>query len=101
MYKAIILPGAKEDIKEAAQWYNGKQKGLGKQFTQKVRSKIHQICENPKAVAVRYDETRCAVLEIFPFMVHFSINDKQKLVIISAVFHTSLNPESWSKRDDY
>jgi len=100
MYKAIILPHAKEDIKEAAHWYNGKQKGLGKRFTQEVRSKIGQICENPMSAAVRYDETRCAVIDIFPFMVHFSINDTQKQVIISAVFHTSLNPEKWSDRDD-
>ncbi|MCK4406601.1 MAG: hypothetical protein KAV44_02895 [Bacteroidales bacterium] len=28
MYKSIILPLAKEDIREAAFWYNEKQKGL-------------------------------------------------------------------------
>lgn len=27
MYKAIILPLAKEDIHEAAKWYNKQQKG--------------------------------------------------------------------------
>ncbi len=100
MYKAVILPHAKEDIREAAYLYNGKQKGLGKRFTQEVRSKIQLICKNPKAIAVRYDETRCAVLDIFPFMVHFFINERQKQVVISAVFHTSQNPEIWSKRDD-
>lgn len=30
MYKAIILPLAKDDIKEAALWYNKQQAGLGK-----------------------------------------------------------------------
>ena len=33
MYKAVILPLAKLDIKEAAKWYNDKQSGLGKRFT--------------------------------------------------------------------
>ena len=33
MYKSIILPLAKEDIKEAALWYEDKQTGLGKWFT--------------------------------------------------------------------
>jgi hypothetical protein len=32
MYKAIILPLAKEDIREAARWYSKKQKGLGEKF---------------------------------------------------------------------
>lgn len=98
MYQAIILPFAKEDVKVAAHWYNEKQKGLGKRFTQELRSKIQYICKNPKAIAVRYDKTRCTVLDVFPFMVHFSINEKQKTIVISAVFHTSLNPERWEKR---
>jgi hypothetical protein len=78
--------------------YNYKQKGLGKRFTQEVRSKVLYICENPKAIAIRYNKTRCVVLDVFPFMVHFSINEKQKTVIVSAVFHTSLKPERWQKR---
>jgi hypothetical protein len=30
MYKVLILPVAKQDIKEAADWYNSRQVGLGK-----------------------------------------------------------------------
>ena len=32
-YKAVISDSAKADIKEAANWYNKQQKGLGKRFT--------------------------------------------------------------------
>jgi plasmid stabilization system protein ParE len=98
MHKAIILPLAKEDIREAAHWYNDKKKGLGKRFTKEVRTKIKYICENPKAIAVRYDKTHCAVLDVFPFMIHFSIDEKKEIIIVSAVFHTSLNPKRWEKR---
>ncbi len=43
MYKPIILPLAKQDIKEAAKWYNDRKPGLGKRFTQHARqkSKVH------------------------------------------------------------
>lgn len=98
MYQAIILLVAKQDIKENAKWYEQKQEGLGKRFIKEVRSKISYIKINPMAVAIRYNEIRCVVLEIFPFMIHFSIDDVQKLVIISAVFHTSLSIDSWAKR---
>jgi plasmid stabilization system protein ParE len=98
MYKAIILPLAKEDIKEAANWYNDQKKGLGKRFTKEVRSKIWFVRKNPKALAIRYERTRCAVLHVFPFMVHYIIDEKHKMIIISAVFHTSLSPEQWKKR---
>jgi len=98
MYKSIILPLAKLDISEAAYWYNSKQKGLGKRFMAEVRSKVLFIRENPKASAIRYDNTRCAVLDVFPFMIHYTIDDANKTVIVAAIFHTSLNPNRWKKR---
>lgn len=98
MYKAIILPLAKEDISGAASWYSAKQKGLGKRFTGEVRSKVKFIRENPLASTIRYDDTRCAVLNVFPFMIHYAIDEPNKTIIIAAVFHTSLDPEKWTKR---
>jgi hypothetical protein len=49
-------------------------------------------------MVVRYDEMRTVVLSIFPFMIHFAIDDSKKTVIISAVLHTSRNPEEWKNR---
>jgi len=98
MYKAVILPLAKEDIKAAADWYDQQQKGLGKRFTKEVREKVNYIKENPKTIAIRYDETRTAVLNVFPFMIHFDIDHNKKTVLISAVLHTSRNPDNWKKR---
>ena len=92
MFKAVILPLAKQDISQAASWYNSKQNGLGKRFTNEVRSKVLYIQKNPEASAIRYGYTRCAVLNIFPFMIHYNIDKERKSVIINAVFHTSLNP---------
>ncbi|MCD4710429.1 MAG: type II toxin-antitoxin system RelE/ParE family toxin [Bacteroidales bacterium] len=98
MYKSIILPLAKEDIREATLWYNRQSKGLGKRFMDEVRGKIHFIKQNPKTCSVRYDNVRTAVLNIFPFMIHYTIDPDKKTVIVSAVLHTSRNPELWQKR---
>ena len=98
MYKAIILPLAKQDIKEAAKWYNERQPGLGKRFTRHVRQKVKFIRQNPTAVAIRYDDTRTAVLDVFPYMIHFTVDDENKLVIISAVLSTHRDPDMWMER---
>lgn len=98
MYKSIILPLAKEDIQEAATWYNKQQEGLGKRFTAEIREKVHFIRQNPKALNVRYDGVRTAVLNMFPFMVHYTIDEKNKAIIISSVLHTSRDPELWKSR---
>lgn len=68
MYKSIILPQAKEDILEAALWYDKKQKGLGKRFATLVREKVDFITQNPKSSNIRYDNVRTSVLMVFQFM---------------------------------
>ena len=100
MYKAVILPPAKEDIADAAAWYTSKQKGLGKRVVQEVRDKVLFIRQYPKATAVRYNNVRTAVINVFPFMIHYTINEKKETIIISAVFHTALNPDRWTKRNE-
>lgn len=98
MYKSIILLLAKEDIREAALWYNSRQKGLGKKFTAEVRETIHFIKHNPTASNIRYDHVRTAVLNIFPYMIHYTVDEENKTIVVSAVFHTSRNPKLWKTR---
>lgn len=98
MYKFIILPLAKEDIREAAKWYNKKSPGLGLRFTSEVREKVRFIKQNPLASNIRYDEVKTAVLNIFPYMIHYTVEEPKKIVLISAVLHTSRDPELWKTR---
>lgn len=98
MYKSIILPLAKEDIKDAAHWYNKQKLGLGKKFTTHVRKKVRFISENPEHIAIRYNTTRTALVDTFPYMIHFSIDEENKTVIISAIFATKDDPKKWTER---
>jgi plasmid stabilization system protein ParE len=98
MYKSVLLPVAKLDIQEAAKWYEARQPGLGKRFTEQVRKSVHFIRQNPSAIAVRYDNTRASIMDAFPYMIHFTIDAGQKLVIISAVLSTSRDPKMWANR---
>lgn len=98
MHKSIILPLAKEDIREAARWYNKQSPGLGKRFTAEVRESVQFIRQTPTACNIRYDKVRTAVLRVFPFMIHYTIDKASKTVVISAVLHTSRDPNEWKKR---
>lgn len=98
MHKVVILPPAVEDIKEAAAWYNEKKKGLGRRFTKAIRDKVLLIRQNPNIYPIRYDDVHTAVLDVFPFMVHYSVSDEEEMILISAVFHTSRSTDIWKKR---
>ena len=97
-YKVVILPLAKNDIEQAVDWYQQIQNKLGKRFTAEVRKKVKFIRKNPKATAIRYKNVRTALLDKFPFLIHYVVDDAGKTIIIAAVFHTSLNPDIWDKR---
>ncbi|SKC09113.1 type II toxin-antitoxin system RelE/ParE family toxin [Dyadobacter psychrophilus] len=98
MYKISILPLAKQDIQEAAIWYNEQQADLGKRFTKFIRSKVKRISENPQLYPVRYLSVRTAVVDVFPFMIHFVVNESDRTILITAVLHTSQSPEKWLER---
>ena len=96
-YKLIFLPKAKDELKDAYIWYEKQSKGLGKRFTENVRKKVKEIHNTPFAFAIKYDNTRTALVSKFPYLIHFSIPNQNDEIIISAIFHTSRNPELWIK----
>jgi len=98
MYKPVILPLAKQDIRDAAIWYNEQQPDLGKRFIQFIRSKVKRISENPQLYVVRYHAVRTAVVDVFPFMIHFLVNESDRTILIIAILHTSQSPEKWLER---
>lgn len=53
MFKSIILPSAEKDIREAAQWYNEQQLGLGKRFLDEVREHVQFIKHYSKISSIR------------------------------------------------
>ena len=90
-----ITPEAKLDIQEGISWYSGKQKGLGKRFHKEVKNSIVRIEKNP-FYAIKYSQVRCMPISKFPYLIHFTIEESNKAIIILGVLHTSLNPdENW------
>ena len=92
MYRSIILPIAKADIRNSSIWYEAQQKGLGKTFISIIRESIHFITTNPYSFQIRFDEIRTAIVKKFPFLIHYLIDEDSKTIIIVAVFHTSRKP---------
>jgi toxin ParE1/3/4 len=96
-YKIQIEPEAQQDIQDAVRWYNSQQKGLGRRFYDELKEFIAALKHNP-LYQIRYDNVRCLPIKKFPYTLHFTINETEKLVVIRAVFHTSRHPNIPKKR---
>jgi hypothetical protein len=96
-YKIKIEPEAHLDIQEAIDWYNQQQPGLGRRFHTEVKVSFKTL-ETHQFFQVRYDNVHCFILKKFPYMVHYTIDEQNKNIIVRAVFNTSRNPTIWKGR---
>ncbi|WKK80468.1 type II toxin-antitoxin system RelE/ParE family toxin [Marivirga arenosa] len=93
-YRLIVRPEAELDILESSQWYEDKQKNLGIRFLEKIEEKLLLITQNPLHYQVRYKNTRLALIEHFPYAIHFIVDQKELIVI--AVLGTRDDPGKWA-----
>ena len=91
MYTELYLDEVESDIAVAKQWYAEQQKGLEVRFSAAVRETILKIMEIPSAYAVRYRNIRIAHTKIFPYNVHFYIDETKAQVVIIGIVHNKRN----------
>jgi toxin ParE1/3/4 len=96
-FSIVIDPRAIKDIQEAINYYDEQQIGLGAKFEALINKHLSALEKNPY-FQIRYANVRCLSLNKFPFMVHFTIDEENKLIEVRAVFHTSRDPKKWKKR---
>ena len=91
-YKVIFSLRALHEIKDAWHWYENKVIGLGDKFKQAIFEKIHEIELDPTKELLRKPPFREAIINIFPYLIIFRIDEDEKLIFVHSIFHTSRNP---------
>ena len=61
-----------------------------------VKEYLNSLKTNP-LYAIKYDNIRCLPLKVFPYTIHFSVNETDKIIIVRAVFQTSQDPKKVNK----
>lgn len=92
MYKVVFSKKALLETDEARRWYNKQQPGLGKRFVTDVKDVIKDIKANSFFASVKFETIRTAACKIFPYTVHYEIDEKENIVRIVSVFHISRRP---------
>lgn len=91
-YQVIFSAAALADLKDARQWYNLQQKGLGKKLISDVKLVVGSIKQNPFFASLKYNSIRTASCKTFPYALHYEIDEASLTVRIAAVFHFSRKP---------
>jgi plasmid stabilization system protein ParE len=96
MYQLIIKPLAIEMAKDAYEWYNEQQPGLGDLFLNELENCYDKLELWPTAYNKVKRNYRQLVFHTFPYVIVFEIIKKD--VVIYSVFHTSRNPKKKFKK---
>lgn len=92
---------AKDEIHEAATWYEDRSRGLGRRFIAAVRELLESLEASPQQFAkletLSADTLlRRAFVRDFPYLVVFELFDDE--VFVYAVAHASRRPNYWRRR---
>jgi plasmid stabilization system protein ParE len=92
-YRSFIMPAAKEDLWEGAKWYNKVRPGLGKELVARIRERLFELSTNPFTCQIKYSEVHTALIEQFPYMIHYYVDQQNKTIVVIAILHTSRDPK--------
>jgi len=93
-FKINVDYRAYNDIENALDYYFEKSPKAAQDFYKEIQFAYEILDVNP-FFQMRYSDSRCLPLRIFPFIFHFTIMDKDKTVNIHALINTSRNPSKY------
>lgn len=86
------------DLQSTKEWYKKHQDGLEKRFSVEVKKGLSKLQITPFIYEVRYRNIRIKHLDIFPFGIHYQVDEALKTITIIAILHHHQNPEIYYNR---
>ncbi|MEQ1923644.1 MAG: type II toxin-antitoxin system RelE/ParE family toxin [Pyrinomonadaceae bacterium] len=89
---------AKRELRDAVDYYNAEESGLGDKFASVVRSAVDDLVKDPGRWPILESRIRRRVLKKFRYVLLYS--ESGDSILIVAVMHTSRKPTYWKDRID-
>jgi len=94
--KLEFLPEAREELFEAAIYYESKERGLGVRFREEVAHVLERIVLDPHLWRERAGGYRRVNCPVFPYYLAYFI--RKDSLIVAAVAHGHRKPGYWKER---
>lgn len=99
-WRVVVRPQVENDVASAADWYESRQAGLGREFTEEILSVFDKLAEHPLLHCRRHPRKniRWRYPERFPYRVIYQVLEEEKVVVVAAVLHAARHDSHWRKR---
>lgn len=91
-YKYSLYAGAQKDYEESLNWYLERSEQAAIGFINAVDFALKQICNYPDRYRNTYKHYYEIGLKKYPFVIIYSIEKDNKLIIVWKIFHYKKNP---------
>ncbi len=88
-----FLEEAEEEFIGAAEWYESREKGLGKRFRNEIGRVVERIAEDPLLWRERPGGYRRVNCPVFPYYIAYFI--REETIVVAAVAHGHRLPGYW------
>lgn len=96
MAALIFAVAAKDELREAAAYYDGCQKGLGKAFLAAIEAATRHVASNPLRYRKIGGRFRRCLVERFPYGLIYAVDGEE--IFVAAVMHLKRKPGYWEGR---
>jgi plasmid stabilization system protein ParE len=83
---------AKREFDDAISWYQDRREGLGREFSVAVEQQLEKLVLSPN----HRGDVRRAVLQRFPYSIHFIVENDR--IVVLAIFHARRDPNQLEDR---
>ena len=94
-YKILVTPAASKQIEEAVAYYvRHASKKVALKFLQDYKKAVADILK-VRYFQVFYLNFRGRMMRTFPYVVFYTIDEEQQVIIVKAVFHAAQHPDKY------
>lgn len=99
-WKVVTRPQARNDVLEAAGWYDAQRGGLGAEFIEEIIDVLDALEANPLLYCRRHPtkNIRWRYPKRFPYRVIYEVSEDEHLVVVAAVIHAARHDRVWRRR---
>lgn len=76
---------SREDVRQAARWYESRKPGLGREFITQVRETFASVMSRPLSFPQAHRQMRRVQLRRFPYGVFFVAESESKIVVLAVI----------------
>lgn len=91
-YTYSLLEEAQQDYEESLNWYAERSLQAAEKFVITIESALQLICLNPTRWRNKYKKFYELSLRKYPFTIVYTIEEKERQITVSAIYHHKRNP---------